>query len=185
MAPRKRTRRRRSNRQVRLSYLEQFTFSTTFGATSTITRATLTSLPQRTNFRPIWFEVEACTFVPPTSTSSTFGSAPCAMQLQFLEGGTPSIAVTVNVSRCVPCGPIPRRLRLHYPRSADWRSYDALQTEQLCSINAVCIGSTGGGSGYLRGIGRILFALQQEEVVPTCPTNHLEDDSDHEGYVTC
>lgn len=173
----RRRQRGRTGRSSRLSYIETFTFSVAIGSTTTVSRSTLTSLPIRCNWRPVWFEVEAMAFVPGTTSLPGF-VAPVACQLNFLEGGSPTVAVVVSVSRCIPVGAVPRRVRVVYPRSADWRSFSALDTEQVANISATCIGTTGAGTGYLRGVGRILFNLSQEDVVPTCPTQHLEAGED-------
>lgn len=179
----KRSSRRR--RGGRLSYIETFTFSVTAGAVSTVTKATLSSLPLRCNFRPLWFETEVIAFVP-GSTSLPGFVAPVGCQLSLLEGQDSSVVTTVSVSPCKVVGAVPCRVRVRYPRSADWRSYTSAPTAQIASIASVCVGPSGTGtSTVLRGVGRIYFLLQNEDIVPSCPSLHLEDDSDQEGYVTC
>lgn len=166
MAPRRRRgNRRRSSRRGR-GILEVFTFSLIQGNSTQVLKSTLTSLPPRSNFRPVWFEVEVCGFEPGTSTLPGF-AGPVGCQLNFY--GYP-VASVCSTSRLVLAGASPRKVRTYYPRSADWFPYNLAETQVVAEISAVCVGKTSTNNGYLRGVGRLMLIVQEETCANACPS---------------
>lgn len=150
-------------------YEEVFTFSVPNGTVSSITVGTLANRPPRSNFRPIWLEATAQGFVPGTNERPGY-YYPVGLQLAFAEGNPQSAVVYVATSQ-LALGRATVRLR--YPQSADWRSFDLPSGSVVGEIRAVCVGppnSAGTTPGYLRGVARMYIALQPEEVVASCPT---------------
>lgn len=159
--------RRNRGRLPRL-VIDNFTFSTIQGNVSTVPRSLLSSLPPSSNFRPLWFEVEVCGYQPgSTSTSGWLAPVGCQIGFRSEADGT----YTSN-SRLMLAGATPKRLRVYYPRSADWYPWNLASSTTIADITAVCVGPTvdSNTKGYLRGIGRIAFHVQEESVTAACPS---------------
>lgn len=160
---RNRRNRGRGSRQI----IETFTFSTQQGTTAVIKRSTITSLPARCNWRPVWFEVEVCGFQPGTNTLPGY-LAPVGCQIGFRNE---SDGTYCSTSRLIITGANPMRLRTYYPPSADWHAYNASPDTSLADINAVCVGTHAADvPGFLRGIGRMAFKVQEENCAVGCPS---------------
>lgn len=177
---------RRSSRRRRnttLAYEEEFTFSIPLGSSVTVTKATLSSLPPSTNFRPIWLKVYALApFVPGTATRPGY-NAPGGLQVIFMEGA----AKNAN-SGLIALGSSPKSVTLRWPTSADWFSYDINNDTGIALIEGVCIGpaATDSSQAYIRGTARMRIRLQREIIVPACPTmlpiDPAPSTSQEEGY---
>lgn len=170
----RRRRGRRGNRRT-YAYEEVFTFSVGAGFVTSIMYSTLANRPPRCNFRPVWLDVKAVGFVPGTSTRPP-GNEPIGFQLVFQEGGS-GTTVDIACSDIQIAASTPAHLRLHYPRSGDWRSYDLPATTNVAQIRAVCIGKSGSSDGFLRGVARMRIALNPENVAVVCPALLTQDPS--------
>lgn len=159
--------RRRRSRRARC-IVETFTFSVLQGETSSVQVGTLTSRPPRSNFRPLWMEVEVCGYQP-GSASQPGWLAPVGCQIGFRQESNGNY---VSTSRLLLATSTPKKLRTRYPRSADWWPYNITPSMTIADIHAVCVGPTGpaGTIGYLRGIGRLGLIVQEEMCVTGCPS---------------
>lgn len=166
MAPKRRSNRRRSQNRAR-GIIETFTFSVIQGNVTSVLVSTLTSRPPRSNFRPIWFEVEVCGYQPGSSSTSGW-LAPVGCQIGFRQESDGNY---VSTSRLVLAGAAPKKVRVRYPRSSDWWPWNVTDSAILADISAVCVGPTVDSStkGYLRGIGRLMLIVQEEECASSCP----------------
>lgn len=165
MAPRRGRRRNRRRGNRSRGIVETFTFSIINGNSADVLVSTLTSRPPRSNFRPIWLEVDVCGYQPGTSAQAGF-LAPVGCQLGFRSE---SDGTYCSTSRLVLAGAASRKVRTYYPRSADWWPWNVVGSTVICSISAVCVGPTSNTSGYLRGIGRLLLIVQEEQCISDCP----------------
>lgn len=145
--------------------IETFTFSVLQGNTSKVLKSTITSLPPRSNFRPVWLEVEVCGYSPGSSSEPGY-MGPVGCQLNFI--GYP-VASYCSTSRLCLAGSSPRKVRTYYPRSSDWMPYNLADTVGLADISAVCVGKLADTSGYLRGVGRMMLIVQEEVCANACP----------------
>lgn len=172
-------RNRRSRKQV-LRYEEVFTFSLNNGASTSVQVSTLGNRPPRSNFRPVYLEVEAVQpWVPATSALPAY-FCPGAIQLTLnnpLEKGDPTAT-----SQLVMLGSSPRKVRVRYPQSALWWSWDTSGSDVIATIDAVCAGTTSPGTAFVRGIGRMLIALQVEDIATSCAIPHLTTQSPSESW---
>lgn len=168
MAPNNRRRRNRQRRSRPRGIIETFTFSVLQGNSTSVLVSTLTSRPPRSNFRPVWFEVEVCGYQPGSASLPGF-LAPVGCQIGFRQESDDNYAST---SRLILTGATAVKVRTRYPRSADWWPYNTDPKNVVADINAVCVGPTTSSStpGYLRGIGRMLIILQEEDCATSCPS---------------
>lgn len=168
--PRRRRGGRRGGRTLR--YEEVFTFSVNNGATTSVQVGTLGNRPPRSNFRPVWFEVEAREpWVPATATLPGY-YAPGSIQITL--NGPRETGDSVAVSNLCLLGSTPRRVRVHYPPSADWWPWNNVSSDVVATIDAVCVGTTSPGTAFVRGIGRIMVQVSVEDIATPCPSVHLE-----------
>lgn len=169
--PRRKTRggnnRGRGGRNRRPPIIENFTFSALQGNEVDITVGTLSSRPPRCNFRPLWFEVQVCGYQPGSSSTSGW-LAPVGCQLACRSEADGVFCAT---SKLVMCASVPRKIRVYYPRSADWYPWNVTDSTIMFTIIAVCIGPTvdSNTKGYLRGVGRVACVYQEEYATSACP----------------
>lgn len=156
--------RRNSNRR---GIIETFTFSVMQGSTTSVLVSTLTSRPPRSNFRPVWLEVEVVGYQPGTSSASGW-LAPVGCQIGFRSESDGNYAST---SRLVLAGATPRKIRTRYPTSSDWWPWNITLSTVIADISAVCVGPSvnSANPGYLRGVARMLIIVQEEQCATSCP----------------
>lgn len=171
MGRKKRSRRGRRG-TAGLRFIETFTFSVQNGFVSEVKVSTLANRPPRSNFRPIWFEVEVVQPWVPATGSIPGYFAPGAIQLSIRSPAEQGDRVAV--SPLTVLGSAPRRVRVSYPASADWYDWNTQGLNVVATIEAVCTGPITPGTGYIRGIGRMLCAVQTEDSGTICPTFHIE-----------
>lgn len=136
------------------------------GATTTVQVNTLTNRPSRSNFRPIIVIAEiSAPYVPATDSRPGF-YAPGGVQLDFHrpEGG--EVQAT---SRLMALSDKPKVVKLRYPRSGDWFSYNSAPAAPVLDITSVCLGAAG-ATAYMRGTLRIIFSASPEVNASACPT---------------
>lgn len=179
MKPRRRSTRRKNRRGPKMCFEEAFTFSVEAGHSITVLNSTLSNRPPRSNFRPLWLDVEVCGFVPSTAAAEPTSFEPIGCQIAIVYGSIGSTSNAVSVSPIKLVTNTPRRIRVRNRPQEDWITFDQPPSTQIASISAVCVGSPGtGATGYLRGVARMRFSIQSEVVVPSCPTlTHLCSDS--------
>lgn len=165
-------------RNYTMGFEEAFTFSVQNGASTYVTIATLANRPPRSNFRPVWLEVEACGYVPSSSATEPASFAPVGIQIGIAYGSVgSSVPNEISVSPIHTVTNVPRRVRVFNRRSEDWITFDQPANTNIAVITAVCTGSVGTDtSAYLRGTARMRFAIQTEAVASACPTYHLSSD---------
>jgi len=166
---RRRAARRRRAAPHRSTVVENFTFTVESGTISNVLVRVLGNRPPRSNFRPLWFEVEACAYIP-GSGDPTF--SPVAMQLTMSSEDDGSYVATSPLKLV---NNLPVRLRVQQPRSSDWWAYNTKSDTVVCSVHAVCAGKPPTENKvFLRGIGRVGLLVQEEVTVATCPAVELD-----------
>lgn len=160
--------RSRRTRRRAMAYEDVIGISQRGGSYSNITISTLTGLPQRMNFRPIWMEFRGVGgYVPGTLTRPGY-YAPAAVQMWFSEGDN----ARSTTSQVIEMSSTPRTVRIYYPRSGDWYSSEADKSAQLAGFEAICPGppSDAKEDFYVRGHIRMRIQLSPEVYPATCPT---------------
>jgi len=167
------------NQMTGLRVEEVISFSVQVGASTTVVHSTLTTLPARTNFRPIRWVVEACQAYVPATTSLPGYYCPAAIQVDMLADQASSTTTTLKLLAAgitrVSLTPRP-----DYP----WFDYGDKPNIGLLRINAICIGPPDSSSSkaYIRGVIRGFIECMPERCGTACPsiTNDLAiNDSSH------
>lgn len=172
-------RRRYSNRRAKrtnlpgvdrtgLRYEEVFTFSVQAGQSTTVTKATMGSLPANTNFRPGRWTIEAMQAYVPGSATLPGYYCPGSLQIEILEG-TPGAGSTTSGLRLLASGVT--RINVTPRASYDWLDHGLVASTPLLRIDGVCIGQPAGTdvNAYIRGVVRCLVDLQPELSATSCP----------------
>lgn len=155
------------------------------GTFSNIVKSTLTGLPSRMNFRPLWMEFQGSGGYVPATASLPGYFCPAACQFWFQEG--PNNRSTT--SGVVELSERPVKRRIYYPKSGDWYSCEAVNDVSLAGFEAICPGNPSTEStpvAYVRGHLRFRMQLQPEIYPAGCPTvrkdgftTHLSCRSEH------
>lgn len=147
--------------------IDNFTFSLLQGNEMDVKVANISSRPPRCNFRPLWLEVQVCGYQPGSSSTSGW-LAPVGCQLACRSEAD---GVYCATSKLIACAAVPRKIRVYYPRSADWYPWNISDGTTLFTIIAICIGPTvdSNTKGYLRGVGRVAMIYQEEYATAGCP----------------
>lgn len=151
-------------------FTELITFSLQLGSSFSLTKALLTGLPPRRNWRPISIVAQATAAYIPSSSGFTGSWAPSALLLQLTE-----IAASVSTSHTRILGSNPRTVHCYYPTSQDWLTYALTDEYQFGIVEAICLGNPG-VTAYIRGLLRITVAFQPETLTPSCPSAAYETD---------
>lgn len=170
--PRKNRKGNRRNRSTKLYYEDYLGISQQAGTFSNITKAILTGLPPRMNFRIRFMEFCGTGgYVPGTTTVPGF-FAPASCQFWFMEGANNS----GSTSGVVELSSNPRRKRIYQKRSADWYSREAASDTVLAGFEAICPGQPAGTTTNMYVRGHIKFGIDlAPEVYPAaCPSLLVE-----------
>lgn len=149
---------------------EYFTFSVKSGATQTINWGSISTVPKGCNCRPVFLSVQAFAgFDPaPINDSNPGYIVPAAISCQLYSPETTICATSPPIVTSTSAS----RVRVNYPRSADWFSYTAVAAKKsVAQIDAICLGASGAAvDHYTRGIAHLRYRVSNEVLTPTCPT---------------
>ena len=171
-------------KKARGLFEEVFTFSISLGGTSNVLVSTLSNRPPRSSFRPIRAEIQFSGAYVPGSNDRSGYFAPAGLQMTFNNPAGEHVATSEPMLACAET----RRVQLRYPGSADYWSYDHTGSAVFATINAICVGLSGGTNASVRGICKLWCRCGPELTIATCPTLLTGLDRDDEtptasGYV--
>jgi len=185
--PRRRNRARsgRGRRRQRQQVVEIITLDSGTGATQSVTRANLTSIPANRAFRISHVNcslIGGIYFTAATSTAAAIGGIwPTWAQVRIYgsEGGA-----AIATSGPVMLSPtVPRTVTVRNPRQSDWVRSDAPGTQVVLAVDHGCIRTSQPSNTHNSGVMRVYIDIGVEEGSESCPTyNHIGADDD-EGLV--
>lgn len=160
---------RRGRRSQYMHYVETITFKLALGSTSNLTFANLKNRPKSCNFRVQYVHVVA------TSANDGKGNyIPSAIQLDMLDTeNSTGTGTTQATTGPVLLGTMPRNVKIHSIRQAEWMPYSISNEVQFCTISSICLGK-GEESASIHGIAHVLVRFGSEIITASCPPQHIE-----------
>lgn len=149
---------------------EYFTFSIKSGSTQVINWGSITTVPKNVNARPVFLSVQAFAGFDPAPINDSLPGylVPAAISCQLFS---PELTICATSPPMVT-STAASRLRVGYPRSADWFSYSSIAAKKaVAQIEAICLGPSGTSvDHYIRGVAHLRYRISNEVLTPTCPT---------------